>query len=196
VGDLSARNFGLLIAYVIPGFVVLWGLSFVSPTIAAWLSGAGASGPTVGGFLYVFLASIAGGMTASAFRWATLDTVHHRTGVRLPLLNFAAINEKLSGFERVVQDHYQYYQFYGNTMVALLVSYPLWRASGEGGGLLTDFAALTLLCVFFAGSRNALQVFYRRAVDLLGESEGSHDERIGRRQTLPPGAEDDTSSGE
>jgi hypothetical protein len=181
VGELSARNFGLLIAYVLPGFVVLWGLSFVSPTVNAWLLGAGATGPTVGGFLYVFLASVGCGMSASVVRWALLDTLHHRTGLRAPYLDFSRLHERLEGFERIVADHYQYYQFYSNTLVALLGAYPLWRLSGGSGGVLTDFGFLAIELVFLAGSRDALRLFYRRASQLLGESEASNDERF-RRQ--------------
>lgn len=181
VGDLSARNFGLLIAYVLPGFVVLWGLAFVSSTVNGWLIGGGLAGPSVGGFLYVFMGSVGCGMTASAFRWAALDTLHHRTGLRAPFLNFSGIHAKLDGFERIVSDHYQYYQFYGNTFIALLGAYPMWRAYGTGGSWLTDIGFLSIEAVFFAGSRDALRIFYRRAVQLLGESEVPNDERI-RRQ--------------
>ena len=205
MGDLSARNFGLLIAYVLPGFVVLWGLGYLSPTVASWLSGAGAAGPSVGGFLYVFLASVALGMTASAGRWAALDSLHHATGLRAPYFDFSGIQEKLEGFERLVSDHYQYYQFYGNTLIAMLVSYPLWRLQGHAGSVLTDLVFLCLALLFFAGSRDALRIFYRRASQLLGESESSNDERIRRkapqREEPSEGAserreEDSGSSGE
>lgn len=192
MGDLSARNFGLLIAYVLPGFVVLWGLSYVSPTVNSWLMGAEASGPTFGGFLYVFLASVWCGMTASVARWAVLDSLHHRTGLRAPYLDFSAIHEKLEGFERIVGDHYQYYQFYGNTLLSLLCAYPLWRVVSREGSLVTDLVFISVEAMFFAGSRDALRVFYRRASQLLGESEVSDDERIRRkapqREDSPQGA--------
>lgn len=182
MGDLSARNFGLLIAYVLPGFVVLWGLGYLSPTIASWLSGAETSGPSVGGFLYVFMASVGCGMTASVFRWMLLEQALHRTGVRKPYFNFAMIHERLQGFERIVSDHYQYYQFYGNTFIALLVAYPLWRLHSNAGSVLSDAVCLVIEAVFVAGARDALRVFYRRASQLLGESESPDDERIRRRQ--------------
>lgn len=180
--DLSARNFGLLIAYVLPGFVALWGLSYVSPTVSGWLAGAGAAGPSVGGFLYVFLASVGCGMTASVVRWALLDTLHHRTGIRMPIFDFSKYQEKLEAFERISEHHYQYYQFYGNTLVALLIAYPLWRAFGAGGSIGTDLAFVAIGAFFVAGSRNALRLFYGRATQLLGESETPHDERNRRRK--------------
>lgn len=186
MGDLSARNFGLLIAYVLPGFVVLWGLGYVSPTIASWLSGAGSSGPSVGGFLYVFIASVGCGMTASALRWLLLEQALHCSGIRKPYFNFAMFQERFQAFERLVQDHYQYYQFYGNTFIALLGAYPLWRLHSDAGSLFTDAGFVIIESVFLAGARDALRVFYRRASQLLGESECPHDERIRRRQTPRP----------
>jgi len=188
VGDLTARNFGLLIAYVLPGFVVLWGLSCVSPTVSTWLSGAGASGPSFGGFLYVFLTSVGCGMTASVIRWAALDKLHHHTGINPPNLNFATYPKHLEAYERINEHHYQYYQFYGNTFFALLTAYPLWRISGSDGGLVSDFAFVFVEVMFFAGSRNTLRLFYHRATQLLGESEISHDER--NRRQAPSKIED------
>lgn len=63
--EVTGQNFGLLIAYILPGFIVLWGLSHFSTTIAGWL-GATADGPTVGGFLYVTLASVGAGLAVGS----------------------------------------------------------------------------------------------------------------------------------
>ena len=64
--DVSGRNFGLLIAYVLPGFVSLCGMAELSPNMKSWLvTGSMTNGvaPTVGGFLYLTLASVAAGLT-------------------------------------------------------------------------------------------------------------------------------------
>jgi hypothetical protein len=185
VTELSARNFGLLIAYVLPGFVALWGLSYASEPIRQWLQGAGQGGPTVGGVLYIFLSSIAAGMTASVVRWAILDTVLHHTGVPRPALDFSRLNDHLAAFDRLIEWHYQYYQFYGNTLIAALVAYPMWRAMGGVAGVWagswgTDIGFIALEGVFAAGARDALRNFYSRTGLLLGQTqETSHDERIG-----------------
>jgi len=39
--DVPPGNFGVLIAFVLPGFIVLWGVSYFSATVRLWLSGAG-----------------------------------------------------------------------------------------------------------------------------------------------------------
>lgn len=182
MGELSVRNFGLLIAYLIPGFLALWGLSFVSPAVAEWLRGAGTTGPTVGGFLYVLLASVAAGMTVSAVRWAVVDRAHAMTGLHRPQLNFGNLPGKLDVFEQINEHHYRYYQFYSNSLIAVLFAYPIWRLHG-GGNVWTDLGFLFVEVVFAAGSRDALRNFYRRATQLLGESEVSDDERNGQARS-------------
>jgi hypothetical protein len=39
--DVTGQNFGLLIAYVLPGLTALWGVSFFSDTVRSWLNGPG-----------------------------------------------------------------------------------------------------------------------------------------------------------
>ena len=82
--EVSTSNFGLLIAFVLPGFTALWGAAYISPVLRSWLVGSGMTGPTVGGFLYVTLASVAAGLTVSTVRWAVIDTIHHWTGLTQP----------------------------------------------------------------------------------------------------------------
>jgi hypothetical protein len=182
VGDISARNFGLLIAYLIPGFITLWGLSFSSESVRTWLVGGAAGGPSVGSALYVLIASVACGMTASAFRWALIDSLHHRTGLTKPVLNEARLAETLEAFDYLVEHHYRYYQFYGNTLVATVVAYAAWRhsAAAAGVGVGTLEAGLLLVILVFAfGSRDALSKYYAGGSLLLGtvRKECSHDER-------------------
>jgi len=182
VGDFSGRNFGLLIAYLIPGFVALWGLGYVSEPVRLWLQGAGSGGPSVGSALYVVLGSVGCGMTASVFRWALIDTFHHRTGLRKPVLDESNLAEKLQAFDYLVENHYRYYQFYGNTLVSGLVAYCSWRSvvstSVHPVGLGDLFLAVTV-AVFLMGSRDALSKYYAGGELLLGtvHKEPGHDER-------------------
>ncbi len=94
--EVSSKNFGLLIANLLPGLVALWGASYFSHTVRIWLGASGATGPTVGGFLYVTLASVGAGMTVSAVRFLVIDRIHHWTGVRQPLSDFSKLRD--SGF--------------------------------------------------------------------------------------------------
>jgi len=84
VRESPPLNFGLIIAYLVPGFVALWGASYHSPTVRAWLAADPSSSPTVGGLFYGTLASISAGMVVTAFRWALIDSIHHRTEIAPP----------------------------------------------------------------------------------------------------------------
>ena len=112
MSTLSNQNFGLIIAYLLPGFVSLWGVSYFSPTVESWINVPQQPGsPSVAGFMYVTLASLAAGVSVSAVRWAIIDHLHHATGVVPPVWKFANLEGKLQGYLTLVENHYRYYQF-------------------------------------------------------------------------------------
>jgi len=49
--EVSTKNFGLLIAFLLPGFTAILATSYFSDTVRSWLGGSHADAPTVGGFL-------------------------------------------------------------------------------------------------------------------------------------------------
>jgi hypothetical protein len=190
--DLSGRNFGLLIAYVVPGTVVLLGLAALSPAVQAWLLTPYSATPTVGGFLFATLASVAAGMTASAVRWATVDRLHHWTGIAKPTWDDSTLPQRLEAFEALVEAHYRYYQFHSNSLVAMLFAYLAWRPL-LGDRLITlDLGIVFLAAIFFAVSRDNLRRYYGRAAVLLGtitkefpHEQRSHPPRISSVQRHP-----------
>lgn len=170
MNQVTDRNFGFLIAYLLPGFVGLATISNYSAIIQAWLGNSTAQSPTVGGFLYVTLGSVALGLTISAIRWLILDSLHHRTGIHEPQWNFAALQANLPAFDAAVQNHYRYYQFYGNMLVALLLGIAAHRSFGAA--LAVDASVLVIafpliVIVLFAASRDALRKYYARSSALL-----------------------------
>lgn len=186
MGELSARNFGLLIAYILPGFVALWGVSLECEPVRLWLFGRSGNGPSAAGIPYTLLASVGAGMAASCIRWALLDTLHHRTGICKPEWDDARLVDRLPAYQLLIEIHYRYYQFYANSVVSGLFAYLVWRwrTPFAWHGLGVDAAFACLLCVFYAGSRDTLRKYYGRTATLLGliERQVSHDER---RTPLP-----------
>lgn len=169
--EVSSSNFGLLIAFILPGFTALWGASYISPTLRSWLNGADATGPTVGGFLYVTLASVAAGLTVSTVRWAIIDRIHHWTGLRQPKWDFSRLQENIAAYKVLHEIHYKFYQFNSNALVSLVFLYiarrihlGLWTAALGW----FDVGVLLLVVIFYVGSRDTLRNFYGRANDLLG----------------------------
>lgn len=185
---LTPDSFGLLIAYLLPGFVTLWALRPFVPEIGTWLGATPATAPTIDGFLYATLASTAVGLVVSAVRWGVIDSVYHRTGIPAPDWNFRSLPGNLAAFESHVQDHYRYYQFYANMLVALLLAYGTTLATesrwpGQSGW--RDVAIVTVLALLVLGSRDTLRKYYRRTEVLLEPAAGTRTQRH-RRTTKPP----------
>lgn len=203
MNEVTRQNFGLLIAYVLPGFVALWGLSYFLPPIHAWLAAAPDHAPSIGGFLYATLASIAAGVTLSAVRWLLIDTLHHRTGVPVPDWDYAQLAAKLDAFESIAEDHYRYYQFYANMLVGIAVAYACYRLAhlADIWRLLpADAGFVVLAFVLLAGSRDALRKYYARVSRLLGtlspEERSVHRDQRKAPQERPAGqAADEVSLG-
>jgi hypothetical protein len=168
---LSADNFGILIGYLIPGFLLVWGLQPSVPVFRDWLSAA-ADGASVGGFLYGTVAATAAGLFVSALRWAVVDRLYHRTGIPEPRWDFAKLAGQLPAFEGIVANHYRFYQAYSNALVSLVLIYAVSFLSGSRRLApigWEDAAALCVAIVLVLASRDALRKYYRRAGDLLAD---------------------------
>jgi hypothetical protein len=169
--SLTNENFGLVIAYILPGFVALWGISYFSPTVAGWISASQQSAPSVAGFMYVTLASIGTGLTVSGIRWLVIDTIHHLTGLTRPAWKFVNLDDKLKGFLTLNEGHYRYYQFYANMFIAVAFTYAAWLVSSGKGLRAAGWANMhfiVLEIVLFANSRDTLAKYYSRVAQLLG----------------------------
>ncbi|MGA2796867.1 MAG: hypothetical protein ABSE63_04760 [Thermoguttaceae bacterium] len=169
--DVTTSNFGLLIAYLLPGFVVLWGMSYLVPPTKVWLGTAPSTAPTVGGFLYITIAAVGAGMIASTLRWLIIDTFHHWTGVQPGKWDFTQLQNNVTAFDVLGENHYRYYQFYGSSSIALPFWYVArWISTNTfwppplGWGLVGILALEVLL---LAGSRDTLRKYYGRMSVLL-----------------------------
>lgn len=169
--SITNDNFGPLVAYLVPGATVLLGWSPFSPTIRSWFAVAPADAPTIGGFLYLTVASLAAGMIVSAMRWAVVDPLLGLLGVRRPALDFSKLGRNVDAFVLLIEIHYRHYQFYANMLVATPMAYLGYRASM---GYLApvgwpDLADLVLEGLFLATARNTLGNYYARSQQLLSE---------------------------
>lgn len=162
-------NFGPLIAYLVPGATVLVGISNFSTTLQHWLGNSSATAPTIGGFLYLTVAALAAGMTVSALRWAAVDSMHARTGLEAPSLDFSRLGQNVSAFVLLIEIHYRHYQFYANMLVATAIAYVCYRISLDRQLTIgwMDIAFFALEAVFFATSRDTLAKYYARSQQLL-----------------------------
>lgn len=169
--ETSHPQFGLLIAYLLPGFVALGGIAMLVPAIRQWLQPwayQGVSG--IAPPIYAVFAAIAIGMVLSCFRYFVIDQIHHASGVPLPVWDINRLQERLDGFNQLVEYHFRYHQFYANTLLAIITTYLPNRIIGTSSllGLGTDLAVVVLCIGLFAGSRDALTKYYLRTSQLIG----------------------------
>jgi hypothetical protein len=167
--DNFNRHFGLVIAYLLPGFVALAGIAPFVPIVAGWLVANQTT--SFGAPLYALLAATAAGMTVSCIRWALVDQIHALTGLGAPAFNARALEERPAAFTYLVESHYRYYQFYANTLVAVAWSYSIhrWLRTSSLLRFGTDLGVLLLCAVLFAGSRDALAKYRTRINELKGQ---------------------------
>jgi hypothetical protein len=183
--DVSDKNFGPLIAFCLPGFILLLALSQSSHQVKDWLEiSATKDGASIGGFLYSTLASLSLGLLLSGLRWATVDQFLEREwwlfGKPLPKIDFNELDkkDKLAAFLGVVENHYRYYQYYSNSLVAVElggISY-LWNA-GKASFLQWGLA-IFLIAILFAASRDCFRKFHIRGAAVTTGRTGN-DERVG-----------------
>jgi hypothetical protein len=165
----SNWQFGLIVAYVLPGFIGLAGIAPIVPGIAAWLSPS-PQGIGIGPPAYALLAAAGIGMILGCFRWLSLDQIHLHTGIVRPEWNESELAANLGAFDYLVQNHFRYYEFCGNTLMALVFAYGLNRFSGRFPflNIATDVGMVVIVAVLFAASRDALAKYYSRTARLVG----------------------------
>jgi hypothetical protein len=171
--EVTDKNFGVLIAFWIPGALLLWGLSFSLSSLESWVKSSGSRDVNIADFLFASLASLGTGLLISAIRWALVDQFFEKSGMLTrPLLDLSLLTNKdvLAAFNGAVENHYRYYQYYANTFVAVAIaftSYVLnvlrWDVRYSSLTVYVGFVELILLLA----SRDSLRKYYMAATQIL-----------------------------
>jgi hypothetical protein len=171
VKDFSEKNFGLIIAFWLPGFLCLWGLFYVSSAQDSWLQIANASeNAKIGSFLYATVASLALGLLLNGVRWATIDQVLKIPYCRVPPFNeaiFQGTDKQLVAFALVVEGHYRYYQFYAGALVAIVAVGVYAAVTGRTVPCETWATAVVIIGVLFFAARDTLAKYCRRTQKII-----------------------------
>jgi len=166
--DVTNANFGLLIAYIIPGFVVVSALSPHVPVLQIWMLSPATELPSVGGLVYTTLYSVLAGMFVSTLRWLTIDSIHARMGLQRKSLNFNVLHDRVAGYDIIVGNTYRYYQHYANMLTAAPLAWLLHlTAFGWHFGIFVFL--LAFMSVYWLASKDTLRNYFARTEMLLGE---------------------------
>jgi hypothetical protein len=137
-----------------------------------WLKSFG--DPSVSGFLYVTLASLALGLIISAVRWAVIDQILRcyyflRHQKHLPKIDFSKLSDpnKFAVFQGANENHYRYYQYYSNTLVGIVVGFSIYQfRSTKWAPALIWVIFGVLIVVLFLASKDCLFKYHERASEI------------------------------
>jgi len=125
--DLTSTSFGYVIAFLLPGLICLYGLSFWFKEVPAILQPTSNPESSLGPSLVFLLLALAIGLFVSAGRWLLYEKFlckdkcfapQHFQRLRTP--------DQLTAFKAVVDEHYRYHQFFGGMTLAIVPGFGAW----------------------------------------------------------------------
>lgn len=162
--DQLGKSFGLVIGFLIPGMIGLYAAALHVEMFREWFGvAARAESSSVGGFLFVIVASIGVGVFISSLRWLVLERwIWRRTPPEHDASRRRDTQTELV-YQNLVWQYYQFYLFAANTMFALVLLYASWLAAE-----LLSAGFRPGLCLPAALLAPASYVLYTAAEDSLG----------------------------
>lgn len=173
--SVSNRNFGIIIAFLLPGFIAILGpgmydghLEGSYALLKNWLGSQVSNDvhPTLASVLLLTLLALFVGMVVSTFRWIIIDSLHHWTGVAKPNWELGKLAQRIDGFEFLVESHYRYYQFHANSLLAIFI-HCFFRWQTVNPNRYEVAAILITSLALYLGSRDCLKKYYLRVNGLL-----------------------------
>ena len=127
VKDLTSTSLGYIIAFLLPGLLGLYALTYWSSTAALLIGPALKAEANVGPSVILLLIALGVGLCVSALRFFLFEKLLCRKHTfPADMFSKLAAEKKLETFKAVVDEHYRYHQFYGGCSVAVLILYTGW----------------------------------------------------------------------
>jgi hypothetical protein len=160
-------DFGLLIAYFVPGIITLLGLASIFKDVSGLMSQYRSGKATAGFLLIVSSLAVVIGMAVSVLRASTIDKSfewnlsewslprgqEHYRSLQPADPDYAQLSEpgKLDAFREVEENDKRPYQFYGNTLLAVIILIAgWWSSSFQNRNRLRKRSVLALTSLIFA----------------------------------------------
>jgi len=164
-------DFGLFIAYLVPGFVAFYALTYFSLEVSDVFTSSLAPHSGITAELGIGLFSIGAGIIVSALRDMALDKIQICTSSINTEIDYSKLadKDKMEAFKGVIENLYRYTQFYGNMFVSLLVLIGARLFSAPQSAILTavNILLLVALIVLFIAHRRSLGQTYLRIGQIL-----------------------------
>jgi hypothetical protein len=118
VKDVTSTSFGLVIAYLLPGLVGFYSLSFWFSRVGELFAKFGSTESNVGLFLVVLLISVTLGLQISVLRYFIFEGLVCKSVKLKPedFRNFGDKDKNLA-FRILIDEQYRYHQFWGGMLI-------------------------------------------------------------------------------
>ncbi len=124
--DVTTTSFGLVIAYLLPGFVGLYGMSFWFPGLRQVYSTFLTAQSSVGLFLLVVVAALVAGLVVNSLRWAIYEWWRCDDLTPEELAKLGADEKILNAYLQRIDENYRYCQFSEGFSIGLPIHYAGW----------------------------------------------------------------------
>ena len=116
-------NFGLIIAYFLPGVLVTYSLRYISARIDHLLHAVEEGQVFLGPAVVLVVGALVAGLIISSIRTVAVDSLLYKAGIPKPQVDYKKLTsaEKWAVYSQVVENIYRFYQFYGNIFLGLLL---------------------------------------------------------------------------
>jgi hypothetical protein len=127
--DITTTSFGLIIAYLLPGFVGLYGMSFWFSGLRQVYSAFLTAQSTVGLFLLVVVAALVAGLVVNSLRWAIYESWRCDGLSPDELAKLGADEKILNAYLQRIDENFRYYQFSAGFSIGLPILYAGWLST-------------------------------------------------------------------
>lgn len=171
MNSIGALDFGMVIAYLLPGFLAFFGLRYASPATDQLFLLSFAKDNGIGVELSIVLFALVAGVAVSALRSSVLDLIQRWSGVKKPKFDFSKLKDPnvLKSFEATISNTYRFAQFYGNAFIALsfLAVMRAWGSGTLGYKKPVFVIIVASLIVLFVAHRQQLRQTYETIGEIL-----------------------------
>ena len=120
--SIAPISFNILIAYLLPGFIALYGLTYISPAVKQVFNAVLIKDSQIGASFLLLLGATAAGVIISGVRGNIIDQCMTWFGVSKPDIDYEKMSDQniREAFDIIINEQYRYAQSYGNFFLSLL----------------------------------------------------------------------------
>jgi len=167
-------TFVLIIAFLIPGLLVTYGLGLHYHPIGK-LFGTPRSAPDTPGVVVLSFLALGCGVVVNAITWATIRPLIFSTGIERKPIDYTRLNkDNIDVFRLLFEEHYRYYQAYANILTAIVLTSISEFFSRRAAEPFAVIAVATVSVILFCAARNALERTFKDLSKLLAPEQSAN----------------------